>query len=154
MLFNSSRALFNDASSMPTPETAVSEERPSPIEPPDPRVYYAAERTLLAWIRTGLALMGFGFVVARFGLFLGLLAARAEHHPPTTGGMSLWFGTILILLGVGVLVLAGKSHVAAMERLQRGEMIPIRKYSLAVILASLLALLGLGTAAYLLSTVP
>ena len=39
-------------------------------EPPDPRVPLAAERTLLAWIRTGLALMGFGFVVARFGLFL------------------------------------------------------------------------------------
>jgi len=34
----------------------------------DPRVLYAAERTLLAWIRTGLALMGFGFVVARFSL--------------------------------------------------------------------------------------
>jgi putative membrane protein len=32
--------------------------------------YLAAERTFLAWIRTGLALMGFGFVVARFGLFL------------------------------------------------------------------------------------
>ena len=31
--------------------------------------YLAAERTFLAWIRTGLALMGFGFVVARFGLF-------------------------------------------------------------------------------------
>ena len=41
----------------------------------DPRVYFAAERTLLAWVRTGLALMGFGFVVARFGLFLRELAA-------------------------------------------------------------------------------
>ena len=40
--------------------------------------YLAAERTLLAWIRTGLALMGFGFVVARFGLFLQQLQAVAE----------------------------------------------------------------------------
>ena len=36
----------------------------------DVRDYFAEERTFLAWIRTGLALMGFGFVVARFGLFL------------------------------------------------------------------------------------
>jgi putative membrane protein len=35
----------------------------------DPRVYFAAERTLLAWIRTGLTVVGLGFVVARFGLF-------------------------------------------------------------------------------------
>ena len=41
----------------------------------DPNVRMAAERTLLAWIRTGLAMMGFGFVVARFGLFLRELAA-------------------------------------------------------------------------------
>lgn len=35
----------------------------------DPRVFFAAERTLLAWIRTGLTVMAFGFLVARFGLF-------------------------------------------------------------------------------------
>ena len=36
----------------------------------DPRVYFATERTFLAWIRTGLGLMGVGFAVSRFGLFL------------------------------------------------------------------------------------
>ena len=41
--------------------------------------YLAAERTLLAWIRTGLALMGFGFVVARFGLFLQQTASHAAR---------------------------------------------------------------------------
>ena len=38
--------------------------------PEDPRTRLAGERTLLAWVRTGLAKMGCGFVVARFGLFL------------------------------------------------------------------------------------
>lgn len=46
----------------------------------DPRVGLAAERTLLAWARTGLALMGFGFVVARFGVFLHEVAALG-HTP-------------------------------------------------------------------------
>jgi len=43
----------------------------------DPRVYLAAERTFLAWIRTSLALMAFGFVVSRFGLFLRVLESSS-----------------------------------------------------------------------------
>ena len=50
---------------MSTPDTP-----PTPAPKAALTDYLAAERTLLAWIRTGLALMGFGFVVARFGLFL------------------------------------------------------------------------------------
>ena len=50
----------------------------------DPRVRFAAERTLLAWIRTGLALMGFGFVVARFGLFLREIAAASRYFLAST----------------------------------------------------------------------
>jgi putative membrane protein len=51
--------------------------------------YLSAERTLLAWIRTGLALMGFGFVVARFGLFLQQITQRATAA--LSFGLSLWF---------------------------------------------------------------
>ena len=45
----------------------------------DPRVFFAAERTLLAWIRTGLGLVGMGFVVAKFGLFVRLLDPSSGH---------------------------------------------------------------------------
>jgi len=60
----------------------------------------AAERTFLAWIRTGLALMGFGFVVSRFGIYLEQFRL-VEHAPAVHSfGVSLWFGTALIAAGV------------------------------------------------------
>jgi uncharacterized membrane protein YidH (DUF202 family) len=63
----------------------------NPEPPEDPRVRFAAERTLLAWMRTGLALMGFGFVVARFGLFLReiAMAGNVAAHQHSIG-WSLW----------------------------------------------------------------
>jgi len=65
----------------------------------DPRVYFAAERTLLAWIRTGTAIMAFGFVVARFGLFLRLLRLQGGETVPGHG-LSPYLGTGLVALGV------------------------------------------------------
>jgi putative membrane protein len=64
----------------------------------DPRVYFAAERTMLAWLRTGIAIMAFGFVVARFGLFLRLL--QAQGGPVRPHGISPYLGTALVVLGV------------------------------------------------------
>ena len=65
----------------------------------DPRVYFAAERTMLAWLRTGVAIMAFGFVVARFGLFLRLL--QAQGGTPAEHGFSPYLGAVLVGLGVG-----------------------------------------------------
>ncbi len=58
----------------------------------DPRVYFAAERTFLAWIRTGLGLMGGGFAVARFGLFLRQLHGIAPQAGSHNGDLSEWSG--------------------------------------------------------------
>lgn len=68
--------------------------------PPDPRVLFAAERTLLAWQRSSLALMGFGFVIERFSLFL--TALRREAATPKLHTFSLLVGVALILLGAGI----------------------------------------------------
>ncbi|MGI8508144.1 MAG: YidH family protein [Gemmatimonadaceae bacterium] len=64
----------------------------------DPRVYFAAERTMLAWLRTGISVMAFGFVVARFGLFLRVL--QAQGGPVQSSGFSPYLGAALVALGV------------------------------------------------------
>src|ERR1039458_932752 len=112
----------------------------------DPRVYFAAERTTLAWVRTGLAMMGFGFVVARFGLFLRELAA-VRGLSPHQGRLSLWAGVALVGLGVIVNVYAAVTDVRFPRRFEAGE--ATRPSSLMPILAAaLLAAIGLIVSAY------
>lgn len=67
----------------------------------DPRVFFASERTLLAWVRTGIAIVGLGFVVSRFGLFLRLLAVQLDSNLGITGGHGYAnvLGILLVLLG-------------------------------------------------------
>jgi uncharacterized protein (DUF302 family)/uncharacterized membrane protein YidH (DUF202 family) len=113
--------------------------------------YLAAERTLLAWIRTGLALMGFGFVVARFGLFLQQVQLMQHTPAAQSYGLSLWFGTALIAVGVVVNVCSGWRHARLVRELDRGETEHSRPSTQAVAIALFLALVGLAMAIYLVS---
>jgi putative membrane protein len=91
-----------------------------PADDLDPRVALAAERTLLAWIRTGIALMGFGFVVARFGLFLRELTA-ASAHINIGGSNASATGVALVGAGIVLNVWASVRHARMLGRLHRGE---------------------------------
>jgi uncharacterized protein (DUF302 family)/uncharacterized membrane protein YidH (DUF202 family) len=113
--------------------------------------YLAAERTLLAWIRTGLALMGFGFVVARFGLFLQQLQVMQRTPSAQTYGVSLWFGTAMIAVGVIVNVFSGWQHARLVRELDRGETEHSHSSTLGITVAFFLAIVGLAMAIYLLS---
>lgn len=120
-----------------------------PSELDDPRTYFAAERTFLAWIRTGLGLMGVGFALARFGLFLREFQARQQPSPQHSG-VSVYSGVALVALGVIVNIAAVIHHIRTVKELRTGAWQPGRIAKDAVILALLLAAIGIGVAVYLL----
>jgi len=85
------------------------------------RVHQANERTLLAWVRTGIALMAFGFAIARFGVFLTQVA-RLEH--PTAEAQrfgSAWVGAALVALGMLSNLLATVRYGRVRAAILRGE---------------------------------
>jgi putative membrane protein len=116
----------------------------------DPRVYFAAERTFLAWIRTGLGLMGVGFAVARFGLFLRQMRATESHVPVHGTGISVSSGVAIVALGVIVLLASAIEHFQLIHELNTGKWRPGRVSRNAVALAILLAIVGVAMAVYLL----
>lgn len=75
------------------------------LNPNRARDHLANERTFLAWVRTGAAIIVFGFAIGRFAIAMRQLTAL-EGHRLRTGGVSVWMGATSIVLGV-VLVIAG-----------------------------------------------
>jgi putative membrane protein len=123
-----------------------------PAPKADVRDFLAAERTFLAWIRTGIALMGFGFVVARFGLFLKRLDLLENAHTKSSYGLSLWFGTVLMVTGVIVNLFSAWHHFHLVRELTKGGTPPARPSTQAVLIALFLALVGIALTIYLVST--
>lgn len=116
----------------------------------DPRIYMAAERTFLAWIRTGIAFMGFGFVVARFGLFLREIAlSNSVTVAQPKNGFSLPVGIALIVAGIIVNISAAIRHHCYVKALDCGQPRHIHSSLFTFSVAGFLALIGLSVAIYL-----
>jgi putative membrane protein len=122
----------------------------SPIEEARRLVYFAAERTLMAWVRTALGLMALGFVIDRFGLVLRddmtLTAVTAQH----TKTFSFWGGTLLVVIGaVMALVAAVRYWRFAYDYRRNNATHTGHGILLGVAFTVIIALLGFLVAAYL-----
>ncbi|HEX8873088.1 MAG TPA: DUF202 domain-containing protein [Nitrosospira sp.] len=117
----------------------------------DPRVFFAAERTLLAWVRTGLTVMAMGFVVARFGLFLTLLASSSESALPQahTHWHSGALGTLLVLTGSVVVLGALQNYRIYVRSLPQEDIPKLPMPWLTVFLSLTIALAGILLSIYL-----
>ena len=107
----------------------------------DPRVLFAAERTLMAWSRTAAGLMAFGFVIDR----TAMLTPRAG----ASAAFALWIGLAFVLLGVALSMLSIVQYRRSVATLRPVEIPSGYWVNLSVYVSALIGLLGLALAAYL-----
>jgi putative membrane protein len=115
----------------------------------DLRDYLAEERTFLAWIRTGIALTGFGFVVVRFGIFGDEPQVMNPTRPVSPTAPHSGFGAALIAIGATVNLFAAWRFMRLVGELNRHHFADRSLSKQGVIVALFLALLGIATTIYL-----
>jgi putative membrane protein len=117
----------------------------------DPRVFFAAERTLLAWVRSGITVMALGFVVAKFGLFLTLLTATVpdKSHSHQNIDFSNVFGIALVIIGVAITLGAQYNHHIYVRTLPPQDVPELAISWLGSLLSLSIAFVGVLLAIYL-----
>ncbi len=115
----------------------------------------ANERTFLAWVRTAIAIMAFGFLVEKFDLFLEIASQTLARRVLNIGGQTVGNVAGLILIGLGaIMIVVALVRFRKTEReIDSAERMVGSGERLDVALAALLALIGLALFVYLSYTV-
>jgi len=110
----------------------------------------ANERTFLAWVRTAIAVMAFGFVIERFDLFLQVMAPQAQRqispHGQTFANVA---GLAFIAIGVAIITVAGWRFARTTKEIETDDEVPSTGARFDVALAGLVGLLGVSLFLYL-----
>ncbi len=112
--------------------------------------HLANERTFLAWVRTGLATITFGFVVERFSLLLRELGLKSNLAPVFSVHYSSIIGVGLTLLGVAIMIVALVNFLQIRRAIDKEQFHPHAGF--AILLTILASLIGILLAVYLLFT--
>ncbi|RJX32802.1 MAG: DUF202 domain-containing protein [Oxalobacter sp.] len=115
----------------------------------DPRVFFAAERTLLAWLRTGITIIALGFVVSRFGLFLRILSIQSVRANQVGEGMSAILGMVFVLAGALSILMAAIQHRRYIRSLPSEDLPEGYSTQAAIVLSAAVAASGILLAGYL-----
>jgi putative membrane protein len=115
----------------------------------------ANERTFLAWVRTAIAVMAFGFIIEKFDLFLAFAASEATSRSLALHGQKFAndVGLATIFLGVAMIVVAAVRFFQVAKDIESKKVVPSTGSRVDVALAVLLALLGISLFLYLLRAV-
>lgn len=114
----------------------------------------ANERTFLAWVRTAIAVVAFGFLIERFDLFLRFAARDfPKASQPAHAGIANVIGILFVVIGLAMVVISAIRFFRTEKEIDAPDAVKGPGDRLDLTLSGLLALLGFALLLYLASAI-